>query len=206
MTCSGLFAQDEASSVRYNSFAGPRNTVSISYGTLSLPQIGFGFGMIFGAGLAGAFTGGKAGIDNIGFQGCYAAEYYRLVGRRWELGAIASADPMTFDSYSTDSETNEKVITGTSTTTFVTFMPAARYRWVDRKHVAMYSKLAVGVMANFTNESKTDGTSSKGDVSFSPSFHATLVGCEAGGEHVRGFAELGFGMNGFLSLGLRTRF
>jgi len=195
MTCSGLFAQEqETSTPKYNSLEGPRNSVALSYGYLTLPDLAMAVGLGLGAGIAAGVSGGTASIGNIQFAGCYALEYYRFAGKHWELGALFSVDPVSFDNLSKDSE-GQVVVTSTEYTTFLVFMPSVRYRWVDRKHVAMYSRLSAGVLA------------AGGDSwSFTPSVHVSPIGCEAGGEHFRGFAEIGLGMNGLITLGIRGRF
>ena len=90
-------------------------------------------------------------------------------------------------------------------------MPAVKFNWLRKANWGMYSKVAIG--ASLANSSKEDYNENgkltgqkenTNDVFFN--FHASLLGVEAGNQHVRGFAELGLGEQGIILGGVRYRF
>lgn len=94
--------------------------------------------------------------------------------------------------------------------TYFTFMPSVKFNWLRKKNWGMYSKIAAGVTyAHFKQDGYNDGVATGeqsivNDLLFN--FQASLLGIEAGGQHVRGFAELGLGEQGVALAGVRFKF
>jgi hypothetical protein len=87
-------------------------------------------------------------------------------------------------------------------------MPSVKFNWLRRDHWGLYSALSAGVMfvrdkvsSNYHGDRKADS-----DNVTCFMFQVTGIGIEAGGEALRGFAELGFGEKGALCAGLRYKF
>ena len=82
--------------------------------------------------------------------------------------------------------------------------------WLRKHNWGMYTKLAAGVTyAHVTDQDyedgkKTDEKITSKDLLFN--FQASLIGVEAGNQHVRGFAEFGVGEQGIALVGLRYKF
>lgn len=83
-------------------------------------------------------------------------------------------------------------------------MPEVSVYWFKKKHVAMYSKVAGGIefkvkkrLVTYPEEKKTV----ESDRRFC--FQASPVCVEVGGQYWRGFAELGYGMQGIGQYGAR---
>ena len=82
-------------------------------------------------------------------------------------------------------------------------MPAFKYSWIPREHFCLYSKAAIGIM-----HYKQDVTCDKmpflerheNGIRFAYQF--SPVGCEFGGERIRGFIELGYGKQGMYNTGV----
>ena len=68
----------------------------------------------------------------------------------------------------------------------------------------MYSKLAIG--ATYRDYSKTHEQEKATDNEVLFNFQVSALGVEAGGQHVRGFAELGIGEQGVILGGVRYKF
>ncbi len=83
-------------------------------------------------------------------------------------------------------------------TTYITFMPAVKYNWLNKKHFSMYSKAAVGL--TIAAHSMNSGNKTK--VGFN--FQASAVGLDFG-KAFRGFCELGFGEQGIFVFGVRYK-
>jgi hypothetical protein len=87
-------------------------------------------------------------------------------------------------------------------------MPSVKFNWLRRDHWGLYSALSAGVMfvsdkvsSNYHGDRKAGS-----DNVTCFMFQVTGIGIEAGGEALRGFAELGFGEKGALCAGLRYKF
>ena len=140
-----------------------------------------------------------------------SVEYYYHVNKLIGLGGFLAFNGLKRDMYvnwksnSTGAISKEK--TGEATRYNYTIMPTAKFDWLRKKHVGLYSKAGVGL--TFMNERQEDdakdGTKfSKTDANLN--FHLTFIGFEGGSENWRGFAELGFGEQGIILAGLKYKF
>lgn len=170
-----------------------RNEITIGYGWGTFIDATF----IFANGLVTAFSAGNIRTDNYQALGSVNAEYYRVLNKTFSVGGSFS-----WTGGSADIINKEDVKTGTSHYSAFVIMPSVKAFWFRKKHVAMYSKLALGL-------TMLDGFDNKeSERNYSPFFagQAGAVCIQAGGKHVRGFLETGGGMQGFITGGLSISF
>ena len=79
----------------------------------------------------------------------------------------------------------------------IPIMAVGKAAWCRRKHVSLYSKLGIGVTPVFIQG---------GTIKVKPAVQLTPIGVEFGGNHVFGFVEGGFGLQGVLIAGMRFPF
>ena len=144
-------------------------------------------------------------FNNHHYVGPVGLEYYYHTSPLVGVGAVA-----VFASNNEDGFHNE-IQTSHMTKSYFTFMPSVKLDWLRKHNWGMYTKLAVGATyTHFTdqdydnNGKKTDDKTVSKDMIFN--FQASLVGIEAGNDHVRGFAELGVGEQGVVLGGVRFKF
>jgi hypothetical protein len=167
-----------------------KNEFSVTYSQFTVPQFAYIFGGILGV----AFTAGHFDFENPIMPGCLGVEYNHWVNNWFGYGGSVFGEYMTASTYTKDSEGN-KTKNGTYDLGFASIMPTVRFRWFNNPHFGMYSKLGAGL-----------GLAISGD--FQPSFSAQIspVCMDFGGDSVRGFLELGVGMQGIASLGIKKMF
>lgn len=174
----------------------PKNELSFGYGVVSTTNALDVF-----VDVVSAFFGAK--YENMRFIGPVSAEYFHRVSPLVAVGGIG-----VYNRHKEDVVQNEQV-TGKRTSNYFTIMPAVKFNWLRKQHWGMYSKLAVGYTRG---EYATTGIDAEGMPKKETTgnnffnFQASLAGIEAGGDHVRGFAELGFGEQGVIQGGIRFRF
>ncbi len=149
--------------------------------------------------MVGLMVGAK--LDNEKFTGPISAEYFYHAKNWLGVGGILvfgqSRQDIVFGKQSD----------GTGTNTYYTVMPAVKFDWLRQKYFGMYSKLGVG--ATLRHESLDYDDPQKSDHSESAmhvNWQVSLLGIEAGGPRLRGFAELGAGEQGIALIGLRCKF
>lgn len=90
----------------------------------------------------------------------------------------------------------------------ITLMPELRFSYLNRPHVTLYSAVAAGATLFVGHENPTweiyDGQWWK--LSTFPTFQLTAFGIRAGGEHLFGTFETGFGIKGIVSGGIGYAF
>ena len=175
---------------------GPKNELSIGYGAINTSNVLDVF-----VDVVSAIFGAK--YENEKFIGPFTAEYFHHVSPLIGVGGIG-----VYNHHKQDVVQNEQ-ITGKRTSNYFTIMPAVKFNWLRKQNWGMYSKLAVGyTRGHYTTTGKDADGMPKKDTSGNNffNFQASLAGIEAGGDHVRGFAELGFGEQGLVQGGIRFRF
>ena len=76
-------------------------------------------------------------------------------------------------------------------------MPHAKWTWLNRKHVCLYSRFGVGLMYVYKiNE----------DNFFFPDFQLSPIGIEVGWKHLWAYADAGAGLQNFAQIGVKYRF
>jgi len=175
-----------------------KNEISLSYGFGSLSQLGDGIG----EGLVMAFFGARTEYDNGSKFGPLSLEYYRHLGNpRLAVGGLVSYSKWDNNILKND-DTHEKV--GEKKRNYFAVMPAVKWYWINTNSIGLYTKAAAGV-GFLSNKDKDVAGKSKSENSTHFMFQASLLGFEAGGK-LRGFAEAGFGDQGFLQAGIRYKF
>ncbi len=148
-------------------------------------SLGFGGGAntdIMSSFINTVFTG-----KQIDYWGAVSLEYMYRPSENLGVGAVAVVSGCKWEDDNKDAKT-----------TYITFMPAVKYNWLNKKHFSMYSKGAIGLTIaahSMKNDSKTK-------VGFN--FQASALGLEFGSAF-RGFCEFGFGEQGIVVFGLRYK-
>lgn len=90
----------------------------------------------------------------------------------------------------------------------ITLMPELRFSYLNRPHVTLYSGIAAGVtwFIGHHNLSWEEYDGQWWKTSTFPSFQLTAFGIRAGGEHLFGSFEAGFGIKGIVSAGIGYAF
>lgn len=90
----------------------------------------------------------------------------------------------------------------------ITLMPELRFSYLNRPLVTLYSAVAVGttLFADHENPSWKEYDGQWWKLSVYPSFQLTAFGVRAGGEHLFGTFEAGFGIKGIASAGIGYAF
>ena len=168
-----------------------RHEVGISYGAVPnsiwLDAFGDVISSIFGE---------KYEQDS--YVGPIGIEYFYHTSPLIGIGAVA-----TFVNNKEDGIRDNQVVSKISSS-YYTLMPAVKFNWLRRDKWGMYSKLAVG--ATYRDYSKKHDQEKTTDNEVLFNFHVSALGVEAGGQQVRGFAELGIGEQGIILAGVRYKF
>lgn len=132
-------------------------------------------------------------------------EYFYHTSPLIGVGAVAVFATNNEDGY------YDKALSSHINRTYFTFMPSVKFNWLRKKNWGLYSKLALGTTyTHFVNKDydeqghKSDEKITANDLLFN--FQVSLLGFEAGGNHVRGFLELGMGEQGVALAGVRYKF
>ena len=143
--------------------------------------------------------------DGYKYVGPIALEYYYHTSPLIGVGAVAVFTTNNQNGYFDDVQSSHTV------RTYFTAMPSVKFNWLRKKNWGMYSKIAAGVTYKKKkkndydeNGKKTGEKTTAKDLMFN--FQASLIGVEAGNNHVRGFLELGVGEQGVALAGMRYKF
>ena len=144
-------------------------------------------------------------FDNHRYVGPIGLEYFYHTSPLIGVGAVAV--------FATNNEDGfyNKIQTSHVNKSYFSFMPSVKFNWLRKKNWGMYSKVAAGVTYTRFKQSDYDDAGNKTNEELSVNdlffnFHASLIGIEAGSQHVRGFAEFGVGEQGIALAGLRFKF
>ena len=139
------------------------------------------------------------------YIGPIGVEYYYHTSPLVGVGAVAVLATNNEDAYA------KEVLKSHYIRSYFTLMPSVKFNWLRKNKWGLYSKVAAGAsLASFNNQDYnetgklTGEKETSNDVYFN--FQASLIGVEAGGQHVRGFAELGIGEQGIILAGVRYKF
>ena len=143
--------------------------------------------------------------DNSHYVGPIGLEYYYHTSPLIGVGAVAVLATNNEDGFYKDVKDVHL------TRSYFTFMPSVKFNWLRKHNWGLYSKLAIGgTYANLSsqdydeNGKKTGEKTTENDMLFN--YQASLIGVEAGNDHVRGFAEFGVGEQGVALAGVRFKF
>lgn len=186
-----VFAQNGTTGdFQYQKAARPYlNEVNLSYGVVSIQDMLMVTGGVVA--MMGSFpiwwVNGGMVIDDYRGSGVIAAEYMRYLNSgRFAFGAVVGYENTTLTMTNLKKTSKNDLNIG-----FLMVMPSAKVVWFNRKHVGMYSRVAVGAMVGMKEKI----------ASFM--FQVDAVGVDFGGEHLRGFAYFGLGAQGIAGLGLK---
>ena len=154
-----------------------QNEFALSYGQISFPQSIYVLGEVFGA----VFSLGNFAPEDTKFYGQFGAEYTHWVGRVIGLGLMATCDYMTSTVNGGESPDYSMFV--------VSALPTFKASWFNYPHVGMYSKIGVGV-------SDFIGLDSENPHQITFAFQLSPICVDFGGEHFRGFVEIGYGAQG----------
>ncbi len=127
-------------------------------------------------------------------------DYYYHVTKGVAVGGIFVINGRTEDLM-----TNKTKVGEAKRYTF-TLMPAVKFDWLRKKYFGMYSKFGLGLSMLSDSQKKDNGEKLNSETRWYVNFQASLLGAEVGSEHIRGFAELGYGEQGIGLIGLRYKF
>lgn len=175
------------------SYGQKKNEIILSYSQVTLPQTAFFVAGIFGV----AFTAGHFTFENTKPYGALAFEYDRNVNNWFTYGGVAVIDYITSDAYNVDRDGN-KTYNGVFNFGYFSVMPLAKFRWFTNPKFGMYSKAAFGPGLVFGGE--------EGDLQISYAGQLSPVCMQFGGGNLSGILELGYGMQGIVTLGIRKTF
>ena len=171
-----------------------KHEIAVSYGIDSNSQIIDAFENI-----GGALVGAK--FENESFTGPISAEYFYHVKNWLGVGGILAYGQNKQDVYLLGDKD------GVIKNSYFTLMPAVKFDWLRKSHFGMYSKLAFGATLRNEKYDSVDASSKyDSDSEVHVNWQASLLGIEAGGRTIRGFAELGFGEQGIVLAGVRYKF
>lgn len=170
-----------------------KNEIILSYSQVTLPQTAYFVAGIFGV----AFTAGHFTFENTRPYGALGLEYDRNVNNWFTYGAVGVVDYISSDSYNVDGDGN-KTYKGKFSFGYVSLMPLAKFRWFTNPKFGMYSKIAFGAGIVPGGEEENLQVSFAGQLS--------PVGMQFGGGNVSGILELGYGMQGIVTLGIKKSF
>ena len=154
-----------------------QNEFALSYGQISFPQTIYVLGEVLGV----AFSLGQFAPEDTKFYGQFGVEYTHWVGRSVGLGLMAACDYMTSTVNGGESPDYNLFV--------VSALPVFKASWFNYPHVGMYSKIGAGV-------SDFIGLDSEHQHQFVFAFQLSPVCVDFGGEHFRGFVEIGYGAQG----------
>lgn len=140
--------------------------------------------------------------SNERYTGCFNVGYEYRLSRRFGIGADVSWAGKSYTISEYD-ETTEVLISVTDhTENILCIMATFRWIWLDKEVVSLYSTGKLGY-----SHSTFDNIESLHQFKFfRPFFHIVPIGIEVGKNHVRGFAEIGFGAQSFACAGAKFRF
>lgn len=139
--------------------------------------------------------------ENEKYMGPVGLEYFYHMEPWFSLGAICTYGQLSKDIYyNGDKE-------GKSTTHCISVLPAAKFDWLRREKVGLYSKAAFGVTYRAEKNAYDKGASHSDETinGFHVNWQLTAIGIEVGGS-LRVFAEFGAGEEGMGLAGLRYKF
>ncbi len=156
----------------------------------------------------GSYTGYTSYKDNSSIP-TISAEYVYHINKLIGIGGMLAFNTESKDIYAdwksnTDGSVENKKM-GDAKRTNITLMPVAKFDWLRKKHVGLYSKVGIGLTMMLDKQKKDNGDKLLNETRWSVNFQASLLGCEFGSQKFRGFAELGVGEQGIAVLGLRYK-
>ena len=101
-----------------------------------------------------------------------------------------------------------------ATNDYFTVMPVAKFMWIEKDHIGLYSKAAAGICIASNSAKACSGFGEaekyvdeiKTDKGTRFAYQVSAIGFEAGSKNLRGFVELGYGFQGLAQAGVSVKF
>lgn len=175
-----------------------RHEIGISYGVLSNSRW-----IDSMTDIAPALVGQKS-ERNKAF-GSLGIEYFYHINPLVGVGGIFAFSTANEDIYIANKLNHHR------TNSYFSLMPAVKFNWLRKEHWGLYSKVGAGALLGRSADKDYDDNGNKtgkSDISTAWNFNwqVSLIGIEAGSDHVRAFAELGTGEQGVALAGVRCKF
>ena len=167
-----------------------KNETYFEYSQATVPQGAYLIGGVFGV----MFSLGHFSFENTVMTGTFAVGYNRNVNNWFGYGGQAFMEYITSDSFTTNSD-GEKVRNGKYDMCLFSLMPTVKFTWFENPKFGMYSKLGAGVGLSIGSETQVF-----------PSFQVSPVCMDFGGGNFKGIVEIGAGMQGCLTVGVKHVF
>lgn len=162
----------------------PSDEISVGWGLLSIPN------------MAGVLSFAASSIisDDIEYgmaTGAITAQYMHNFNDKLGIGISGTYESVKAEHKNID-----------WTDKYVSIMPTVRYKWLRREKIAVYSRVAAGVLINsYEDHSDILKSEKKTDTEFG--WQVSLGGVEYGNKKLSGFLEGGFGYQGMVIAGVR---
>jgi hypothetical protein len=185
--------------------------------------IGEAFGSAFGRAIGTILTFGqvdpnsmtdKYKVDDSGSL-TFNIQYMYRVAPKVKLGALATYQRTSSKLMMEDTNGNHHEAAKATNDYFVV-MPAAKFMWVEKKNIGLYSKVAAGICIASNKAEMTNGVKEstpgeltdriKSDKGTRFAYQVSAIGLEVGSRNLRGFAELGYGFQGIGQIGICYKF
>ena len=166
-----------------------KNEWGLTYSQFTLPQAAYVIGGVFGV----AFSLDNFTFENMKLPGAVSLEYTRYVNDTFGFGGSVTGDFMTADKYIGKDENRR--YDGQFSLAMVSVMPHVKACWFNNPHFGMYSKLAAGCAFQVGDAA---------DMCFAGQLSPVCM--DFGGDALRGYLELGFGMQGIVTVGIKKIF
>ena len=167
-----------------------KNEIYVDYSQITIPQSAYVLGGVFGA----VFSLGHFSFENTCMTGALSVGYNRNATEWFGYGGQILAEYITSDTFTTDSDGN-KTYNGKYNMCLVSFMPTLKFIWFEYTKLRMYSKVGIGPGISFGN-----------DLQVIPSFQVSPVCADFGAGKYKGIVELGGGMQGCVTVGIKRIF
>lgn len=185
-----------------------QDEITLSYGCVSVPCFAYTFASTF----ATVLTFGLIEPENFHSTGVVSAGYWHNFSPRFSVGGSLAYENfrMNFNQYAGKDENGQTIreLSGWDRISFTSLMPGIRYRWVNREHFGMFTRANAGGIWYHNREIDVQAdedhreTHPAGD-DFGFAFQLSLIGIEMGKGHWRCMAEIGWGMEGFATAGVK---
>ena len=190
---------------------------SVGYGTPNERGIGEAIGEGLGKAIISAMTGGlydpnKTQKDDSNTLAFNLQYLYRISPKFKVGGAVTyqhtSATLMVSDNNGTYHDAAK------AKNDYITVMPVAKYMWIEKNHIGLYSKAAAGICIASNSAKACSGFGEaekyvdeiKTDKGTRFAYQVSAIGFEAGSKNLRGFVELGYGFQGLAQAGVSVKF
>lgn len=206
-----------------------KSEISFSVGTYTPNEkgigesIGEGLSSVLGKAISAIITLGLADLtDNTQKEESYSPtfnlQYLYRVAPKVKIGAALTYQH-TSVKLMAEKQSGGYMDIAKATNDYFTVMPVAKFMWIEKDHIGLYSKAAAGICIASNSDPKfCDGVQVdpdredrvlndlKTDKGTRFAYQVSAIGFEAGSKNIRGFIELGYGFQGLAQAGLCVKF